>query len=512
MIRELTRLADREFDVLVVGGGIYGLAIAYDAAQRGLSVALVERGDFGAATSFNHLKTIHGGLRYLQSADLARMRESIRERRAFARIAPRFVAPLAFAMPTGTSLSRNPISLRTALALDAWVGRDRNDGLDAGHHLPAGHVIAGQECRDLFEGAIRTVASAAVWHDYQTVHGDRLTLAFAKAAAANGATVANYTEATELMVRLKPDPTTSNHTTSNHTSSNYTSSNYTTSNRRFAGVKARDTLTGDAFDIRARVLVNAAGPWGATWLDASGVRARWPLLKAMNLVTSRPARQAALVAPTRAGRALILLPWHGRTLVGTSESADERQPDDQAAERQEVDAFLAEINATFPALGLKPQEVTLVHRGIVPAVITNGRLSLLGHSRIIDHAETGSPELLSVVGVKYTTARLIAERVVDRVLKKLGRAPVRCRTAEMRLPGASLDDRDPADAIVHALREEMAQTLIDVVVRRTGLGAAGYPGDAVAADIAARMQAELGWSEEQRTRELTSLKRFYEIT
>ena len=101
--------------------------------------------------SANHQRTIHGGLRYLQSADLARMRESIRERRAFARMAPRFVAPLAFAMPTGTSLSRNPISLRTALALDALVGRDRNDGLDPGHHLPAGHVIAGQECRDLFD-------------------------------------------------------------------------------------------------------------------------------------------------------------------------------------------------------------------------------------------------------------------------------------------------------------------------------------------------------------------------
>ena len=449
-----------------------------------------------AATSFNHLKTIHGGLRYLQSVDLVRMRESIRERRAFARMAPRFVAPLAFAMPTGTSLSRNPMSLRAALALDAFVGRDRNDGLDEGHHLPAGHVIAGQECRDLFEGAIRTVASAAVWHDYQTVHGDRLTLAFAKAAATNGATVANYTEATGLMVRLKPDPTGSNHTTAD---------------RRFAGVKARDTLTGEAFDIRARVIVNAAGPWAASMLHASGVGAPWPLLKAMNLVTSRPARKTALVAPTGAGRALIVLPWQGRTLVGTSESVDERQPDDQGARHQEVDAFLAEINATFPALGLKPQEVTLVHRGIVPAAIADGRLSLLGHSRIIDHAEAGAPELLSVIGVKYTTARLIAERVVDRVLTKLGRAPVRCRTAETRLPGASLDDHDPADAIVHAVREEMAHTLIDVVVRRTGLGAAGHPGDAVATDIAAQMQAELGWSEDRRASELAALGDFYRV-
>src|SRR5687768_16429591 len=191
VIRDLPRLAEHEFDVLVVGGGIYGLTIAYDAAQRGLSVALVERGDFGAATSFNHLKTIHGGLRYLQSADIRRMRESICERRTFARIAPRFVAPLRFALPTGPSLTRNPIAMKAALALDAYVGRDRNDGIDASLHLPAGRLIAGQNCRALFEGAIRTVASAAVWHDYQTIDGDRLTLSFAKAAAANGAVIVN---------------------------------------------------------------------------------------------------------------------------------------------------------------------------------------------------------------------------------------------------------------------------------------------------------------------------------
>ena len=107
--------------MLVVGGGIYGLTIAYDAAQRGLSVALIDARDFGAATSFNHHKTIHGGLRYLQSADLRRMRESIRERRAFARIAPRWIAPLAFAMATGASLTRNPMAMRTAQAIDAWA-------------------------------------------------------------------------------------------------------------------------------------------------------------------------------------------------------------------------------------------------------------------------------------------------------------------------------------------------------------------------------------------------------
>ena len=124
------------------------------------------------------------------------MRESIRERRAFARIAPRYIEPLAFAMPTGTSLTRNPIAMKAALAVDALVGRDRNDDVDRVRQLPAGRIVAGAECRELFEGAMRSVPSAAVWHDYQTIDGERLTLAFAMGAAAHGATLANYTEAT----------------------------------------------------------------------------------------------------------------------------------------------------------------------------------------------------------------------------------------------------------------------------------------------------------------------------
>src|SRR5437868_1515857 len=112
MTRDLDRLTAATFDVLVVGGGIYGLTIAYDAAQRGLSVALVERDDFGSGTSFNHLRTIHGGLRYLQSLDLGRARESIRERRAVARIAPQTVRPLPFAVPLYRSLMRGKLAMR----------------------------------------------------------------------------------------------------------------------------------------------------------------------------------------------------------------------------------------------------------------------------------------------------------------------------------------------------------------------------------------------------------------
>lgn len=484
MNRDLLRLASTEFDLLVVGGGIYGLATAYDGAQRGLSVALVERLDFGAATSFNHLKTIHGGLRYLQTADIARMRESIRERRAFARIAPRFVSPLAFVMPTSATLAKNPLAMRVAFAIDALVGCDRNEGVVPSHQIPAGRVTSAAECRALFEGlGPGNLGPGAMWYDHETVQGDRLTLAFALGAAKHGAALANYTEAAAPLRDAGG----------------------------LKGVRARDVLTGSNFEIRARVVVNAAGPWAAVFLAQSGIQRSWPLLKAMNLVTSRPARKAALVAHTKRGRALVLLPWQGRMLVGTSESADEHKADDQAARRGEILAFLGEVNETFPGLELNASEITLVHRGIVPATRRGGRLTLLGYSSVVDHAADGVPELISLVGVKYTTARAVAERTVDLVLSKLGRGPVACRTAEKTLPTAGLEDKAPANPIRHALEAEMAQTLADVVVRRTGAGAAGYPSESVVTEHVSVMQSALNWSIDRTTTEITSLKRFYEI-
>src|SRR5213075_1499832 len=141
MNRDLDQLASQTFDVLIVGGGVYGLTIAYDAAQRGLSVALVEADDFGSGTSFNHLRTIHGGLRYLQSFDFARARESVRERRTMARIAPHAVRPIPFAVPAYRSVTRGAMVMRAGFLLDRIVAAGRNSGVPASHRLPAGRVV-----------------------------------------------------------------------------------------------------------------------------------------------------------------------------------------------------------------------------------------------------------------------------------------------------------------------------------------------------------------------------------
>src|SRR5512145_1019328 len=140
--RDLSRLESGAYDVLVVGGGIYGLAIAYDAASRGLRIALVEASDFGSGASFNHQKTAHGGLRTLQTGRLDRAREAILERRALARIAPWFLRPLPFLIGTYRAVLKNRVALRAAFKVDAWLGRTRNQGVEPELHLPAAKLIS----------------------------------------------------------------------------------------------------------------------------------------------------------------------------------------------------------------------------------------------------------------------------------------------------------------------------------------------------------------------------------
>lgn len=535
MRRDLGRLAAAEFDLLVIGGGIHGLAAAYDGALRGLSVALVERGDFGGEASGNHLKTVHGGLRYLQTADLRRMRESIVERRTVARIAPGAITILPYLVPTSRKLTRSRSAMRAAFLADRCIGFDRNRGLPPHLHLPAGRVVSRDECLRLFPGATpHGLTGGAIWHDYQMRHTDRLTLSFGHAAARAGAALANYATAVSPLHR----------------------------HGRVTGMRVRDTLTGNEFDARARVTLNAAGAGAPALLDALGDRRPLIMLKALNVVTTRPMAGAALGSSLPDGRMLFLVPWQGRMMVGTSQSPSPVRPDEGGVTEGELDAFLADVATAFPALDLHPDEISLVHRGIVPAEWTRSRvLALKGHIEIRDHARDGADGALSLIGVKYTTGRGVAEAAVDAVVRKLGTRVGPCRTADQPLPGneepagavagsllrdwpevvdrsqasrlagvygtlareiAGLAGREPALAaglpgtgtaigaeVAHAVRGEMACRLTDVVLRRLPIGAAGYPGKAAVEAAAHVAGAELGWDAERRRAEVAAVETAY---
>ena len=534
MQRDPDRLTERTFDVLVVGGGIYGLAIGYDAAQRGASVALVERDDFGSGSSFNHLRTIHGGLRYLQHLDLARARESVRERRTLARIAPHAVIPVRFALPLYRSLTRGKLAMRAGFVVDRFVAAGRNRGVAQSLAVPGGQVFSRQQAVEHFPGLRRRgLTGAAVWSDYVAPEADRLTFSWALAAAAHGAVLVNHLEA----IGIARD------------------------GRRVAGIAAIDRRTGRSLEIAARTVVNATGGAIDRLLGSIGLSTRMPVLMAMNLVTTRDAGDAALGGRSASGRNLFLVPWRHRALFGTWESSTPARSGAVPAE-EDVAAFISELNEAFPALDLKRSDVALIHRGVVPAVAQGGRVVLEGRAQVRDHRADGLDGLFSVAGAKYTTARAVAEQVVDRVMRVLPGSWTPCRTAATPLPGGHVRDvaltvaearRDydalvPSDTIPHlvaaygsayrevmdlsrtrpewcervavdspviggelvwAVRHEMAETLCDAVLRRTPLGALGYPGDQAAARAADIIASERRWSHERKTAELDSLRRFY---
>jgi glycerol-3-phosphate dehydrogenase len=536
--RDLSRLEAGAYDVLVVGGGIHGLAIAYEASSRGLRTALIEADDFGSGASSNHQKTAHGGLRSLQGAHIGQARQAIYERRALARIAPWFLRPLPFIIGTYRSAVRSRLALRAAFKFDAWLGRHRNAGVEPELHLPPPRLVSKAATLRLFPGVRpERLTGGAQWYDYQMVEADRLTFAVAAAADRAAADLANHTAAVEII----------------------------RDGQSIAGVVAEDRLSGGRVSIRAAAVVNAAGARAGDVMRLFGVNRTLPLLKAMNVVTSKRASDIALAAPAPDGRMLTLVPWRGRALVGTSQSSTTVQPGAATVTAGELEAFIREINAAFRALQLSPSDVTLVHRGLVPAVVDrDGRPHLRSTPEIIDHSSEGAPRAFTAIGVKYTTARAMAERTVNLVARRLGKRLTASRTATTPLPGAAIADHEAlaietaralqfevplatirhligryAEAspeiirLMHAredlrapidpghttlaaevpfvIRHEMAHRLGDIVVRRTGLGDSGHPGRGALERCAELAAEELGWDDARIASEINAVEELYRV-
>ena len=217
---------------------------------------------------------------------------------------------------------------------------------------------------------------------------------------------------------------------------------------RVSGMTVRDVLTATTLSVNAATVINAAGGAAGSIMQSFGVSRRIPLLRAINLVTSKPASDMALAAPTASGQMLTLTPWRGRAIVGTGQSKTLVEPDATAVTGAEVDNFIAAANEAFPALRLTRDDVTLVHRGIVPAVENGGKggPGLLSIPAVYDHASEGAAGAITVVGIRYTTARRVAQDVVDRVAKGLGKRLKPSRTATTTLPGAGIaESRGPGN-------------------------------------------------------------------
>jgi glycerol-3-phosphate dehydrogenase len=549
MRRDLPALTGPEFDVVVIGGGICGAAIAWDAAQRGLSVALVERGDFGGATSANSLKVVHGGIRYLQHLDLRRIRESSRERTALLRIAPHLVQVLPVVVPTFGHAWRGSAVLAAGFVLLNLLTSDRNRRLsDPARRIPAARLISRREVSEwLPPTEAPPPTGAGVFWDGQLYNPPRLVWEFIRTAGRAGALMANYCEVEGFLRR----------------------------GAHISGVAIHDRLGGERFEVQARVVVNAAGPFAEQLYLQAGLRRtrRVPLSRDLALVIRRPlVRERALAVQTkyrdpnailsRGRRHLFLVPWREVTLIGVNSVIYRGDPNHLTVAQEEVQDFLDEINDAEPEWGLTAGDVALVLAGLLPiseANLVNGDVSFGKRPLIVDNAKSDGLEgLITAVTNRYTIARLVAQRAVDLVFRKLGKAAPRCRTAEVPLCGGEMGSlaelvreivrsggdhlrpdiaehlaRNHGSAygdvlrvvsqapqwgetigtsdtlkaeVIHAVRAEMAAKLADCVFRRTDVGTAGDPGSAALRTCAELMAGELGWTTERIDSELAEVR------
>jgi len=553
MKRDLNKLSSTEYDVVILGSGIYGLSTAWDAVLRGLKVALIDKGDFMNATSSNSLKVIHGGLRYLQHLDFRRMRESIHERTALMRIAPHLIHPLPVVMPTYGHALKGRFAMRTASLANDLIGFDRNKSNDPHQYLPRGRLIPPEKLKEYVPGYdVHNFSGGVVWHDCQCYNTERLGLSYLLSAADAGADAANYVECTAFLGDAQ----------------------------KVAGIQAKDCFTGEIFDIRAKIVINACGPWVDEVLRKAPKKnsgRRFLPSSAMNIVVRRKllgSHAAGLPGPYvyrqeggpvyRGNRILFFVPWRDTTIIGTDHRIYDGNPDDFFPDNIQVENFLDSVNQAYPSADIKREEVSFIHKGLLPmagANVKTGEVKLEKRFRIHDHIHDDKTDgLITVVGVKYTTHRDVANNIITLVLKKLGRTPPMCRTQDTPVYGGDIDrfedflkeslrtsafnepitrhlvynygskykdilsytkadpflgETVPGSAevlkaeILNGVRKEMALKLSDVVLRRTDLGSAGNPGDAALRAAAEVMGGELRWDDRRIQKEIEETKALY---
>ncbi len=491
--RDPNAAAAEAHDLIIVGGGIYGAMTALEAARRGLRPLLLERHDYGGATSWNSHRIVHGGLRYLQRLDLQRFRTSVRERRWLLRHFPDWVEPLACLMPLYGQGARRPFVLRAALLANHLLSRDRNDGVRSDRRIESGGVMTVPETRSVFpqvrEDGLR---GGALWYDAVMTDSQRLLVETLRWAAACGARCLNYVEATRLRVEAG----------------------------RVVGIEATDGVDGATLAFDAATVVNCAGPWSgrvAGAFDRPMKELFRPSL-AFNLLFDRelPSEVAVAVSAPEAGaHTWFLYPRNGRLYAGTAHVPCPEGAATGTPSHQQIDAAIDDMNAAVPGLDLRRDQVMRVYSGLLPAT-GRGSTELAAKPVIHDHgAGGGARGLFSVSGVKYTTARDVAEktlRLAFAELAEIGEETERPQAREIPAIRAAMKQgsgdhlqegaRDELAAAIRRFADDEAVVHVDDLLLRRG----DWGADPRTLDRSGRIVGEmLGWDEAKLAAELDRL-------
>jgi glycerol-3-phosphate dehydrogenase len=519
-------LMDGDYDVVVIGGGMAGAGVARDLALRGLAVALVDKGDFASATTALSSKLIHGGLRYLELFDFGLVRESLRERETLRLLAPHVVKPLPFLIPIYRDSSRGLIKVRIGLKLYDWLtpGRDREHyrvlrPIDALSLEPAIHT--------------RDLRGAGYYFDDLLVFPERLCLENVLSACRHGARVFNYAQVEEVVRGVGGG---------------------------IAGVRVRDLLSGRVVALGASVVVNATGPWvdDVRALARVAERGRRILRRTKGIHCLLPRMtEHAIYHSTSDDRMIFVIPWREFSLVGSTDTDFAGDPDRVHATREEVEYLLAEVRQALPDPRVHAREVVYTYAGVRPLSFEEGkRESDVSRAHRVVSEVNG--QFLSITGTKLTCFRSLAQQLGDQVVRMLGRGgasrtarvtldgtddeanvvearvwlDVSAEAATSGLPRATLEtlvttygrayprivelagkvpggaerlcpeNPDIVAELHAAVQDEMAVSLQDVLLRRTGIGTSHCQGLDCAEDIAQRMAQLAGWSRRRLDAEL----------
>lgn len=549
--REITALTGRVFDLIVVGGGFFGAAAAWEAASRGLVVALIEKNDFISASSANHLKMAHGGIRYTQHADIPRIRESCHERSTLLRIAPHLVEPLPIIIPTYGHGMKGKEILRAGMAFYDLVTCDRNRGIQCpDRKVPRGSFLNTEEVAAVIPGIEQKgLTGAAVFYDGQMYNPPRLGVSFIRSASSAGATALNYCELKKIEIH----------------------------SGRVCGVEVLDSLTGETVSVQCKSVLLTAGGWTHRLLkEATGIELQpepafsrdlafiidRPLIKQYGFACPLKTKDADAVLD-RGGRHLFVAPWRDRTLVGVWHGIFKQSPDQVSTTTEELSSYLAEVNAAHPGFSLKLDDISMVLTGLTlfgaEEHQDKGEMSFGKRSLLTDHkVQNGVNGLVSLIGVRATMARGMAEKAVNMLATHIDHPIKPSATSTTPVFGGNLESVEslltevrtayreelPEDVIyalvrnygseykrvlqygqenplllmpigsstvigaeiIHAIREEMAIKLMDIIFRRTDLGTTGTISHAEITACGSLMAKELNWEDDHLQQQIEEVQ------
>ena len=541
MKRIFNQSKETHYDIIIIGGGITGASVAYEAASRGLKVALFEKGDFGEATSAATSKLIHGGLRYLKNMEFGLVRESLTERRILENIAPNFVYPLPFMIPTYSNLKNNKQILFIGMLLYDILSFDKAFTWDKSKKLPFHRTIGAKKTRNL-EPCIKDnkLTGSSIYYDCQNINPERLTLEMLKSAMYYGAEAANYAKVESL---IKNGDT-------------------------IKGVKVKDIITHTVYEYTADLTINCTGAWTDIVLNATaGKQASNHHIRrseGIHIITKKLCNKHAVTMMTKSGRHIMLMPWRNHSLIGTTDKEYKGNPDDYKITKESIRELIDEMNENYGIKKLNYEDVLFAYGGLRPLVDNQTEASYESSRKyeITDHKKEGLDGLMTVEGGKYTTSRNLAVHLVNKIAKKLNkkvassiskkkylinsdiknmesfikqlalRYPsfseatinyvgrnygLQCHTIfRLALRDKSLarvltQDGEILAEVVYVIKKELAFSLADIFFRRTGLGTLGYPGDEAFTHVVETAKDYLKWDEQKTQEEVNKVMNIFRL-